>query len=69
VAHPFPFYRKPGSPPALLVGWKGWVIRAKREPLFSQSKSTVTFHTQNTKARSLKPQHRLHARASATMME
>jgi hypothetical protein len=26
VAHPLQSHRKPGSPPALLVGWKGWVI-------------------------------------------
>jgi len=26
VAHPLQSYRKPGSPPASLVGWKGWVI-------------------------------------------
>jgi hypothetical protein len=26
VAHPLQSHRKPGSPPALLVGWKGWFI-------------------------------------------
>jgi hypothetical protein len=33
-------HRKPGSPPALLVGWKGWVIRATREPFSTPNPKT-----------------------------
>jgi len=33
VTHPLQPYRKPGSPPALLMGWKGWVIERSETAL------------------------------------